>query len=42
MIVDDFKVYKIGKERSYSWTAQKSYPIDGDAFVIGASVEFEL
>jgi long-chain fatty acid transport protein len=47
MHLDDFKVYKTGNEMGYSWgwdpsNRQRSYKVEGDAFVIGLSAEFVL
>lgn len=47
MMLDDFDVYKDGQERGYAWgyrpeDPQRSYRVEGDAFVIGLSVEFKL
>jgi long-subunit fatty acid transport protein len=47
MMLEDFKVYKTGNEGGYSWgwdedNRQRSYQVEGDAIVIGVSVEFAL
>ena len=54
MMLKDYKVYKTGDETGYAWgwdkvgvngrppDLQKSYEVNGDAFVIGLSVEFSL
>jgi long-subunit fatty acid transport protein len=47
MMLEDFKVYKTGNEGGYSWgwdedNRQRSYKVEGDAIVIGLSVEFAL
>jgi long-chain fatty acid transport protein len=47
MMLTDFKVYKTGSEQGFAWGwdsdfPQKSYKVDGDAYVFGLSVEFSL
>lgn len=51
MLLDDFTVHKTGLENGYAWGPevmyeiyypQKSYKVEGDAFVFGLSVEFNL